>query len=123
MQEMACLKNSRHPSILLCLGATLHKGELFLVKSKPPEDAIKLSDFLLNHDATGPAIYKVVYDLVRQVTLTLHYLHQRGIVLGPKALRKESFLISDKKVILASMEGAMQLGERIEKRHNMSMAS
>lgn len=46
MQEIACLKNSRHPSILLCLGATLYKGELYLIKSKPPEGARTLTDFL-----------------------------------------------------------------------------
>lgn len=65
-----------------------------------------------------------MYDLVRQVTLTLHYLHQRGIVLGPKALRKDSFLVAEdhKRVILASMEGAMQLSDRVENTHAHSLS-
>jgi len=65
IQEINCLKSARHPSILLCLGATMHDNEIYLVQTKPPKDAISLTDFLMKHDSSGPAIFKQVYEVAK----------------------------------------------------------
>ena len=43
----------------------MHDNEIYLVQTKPPKDAIRVTDFLMKHDSSGPAIFKQVYEVAK----------------------------------------------------------